>query len=152
MDDVFSIQEAAERCGVSAHTLRYYERIGLLARVERTLGGHRAYTQRDVSRVRFLTMLRRTGMSIAQMQAFVRLEGLGEASFGARFELLRQHREQLTARMAELQHHLRYLDEKVRYYQALEERERVKRAASDAHSTPVDSGGGDLPVPKIPHA
>lgn len=152
MDDVFSIQEAAERCGVSAHTLRYYERIGLLARVERTLGGHRAYTPRDVSRVRFLTMLRRTGMSIAQMQAFVRLEGLGEASFGTRFELLRQHREQLTARLAELQHHMRYLDEKVRYYQALEERERGRHTASDADAAPVDSGVGEAPSPGVSSA
>lgn len=126
MDERFTIQEAALRSGVSVHTLRYYERIGLLEAVDRSDSGHRAYTPQDLGRLRFLTMLRRTGMSIQQMLAFAELERHGNATFGARYELLEQHRVQLMARMAELQQHLTYLDEKVRYFWALEQRQQLE--------------------------
>nr|WP_281378311.1 MerR family DNA-binding protein [Deinococcus budaensis] len=76
----------------------------------------------DLGRVRFLTMLRRTGMPIEQMRAFVALEREGQASFGARYELLAAHRQDLMARLAELEGHLTYLDEKVRSYWELEQR------------------------------
>ncbi|MFC0617667.1 MerR family DNA-binding protein [Deinococcus budaensis] len=72
--------------------------------------------------MRFLTMLRRTGMPIEQMRAFVALEREGQASFGARYELLAAHRQDLMARLAELEGHLTYLDEKVRSYWELEQR------------------------------
>lgn len=124
MTETYPIQEAARLSGVTVHTLRYYERVGLLAPVGRSGSGYRLYTEGDLGRVRFLTMLRRTGMPIAQMLAFSELERQGQASFGARYALLERHRAELMARMAELQRHLSYLDEKVRYYWNLEQRQR----------------------------
>ncbi len=65
----YTIQEAAERTGVSAHTLRYYERIGLLTPIHReTNSGHRRYSEDNLRLVQFLLRLRTTGMPIAQRQ------------------------------------------------------------------------------------
>jgi DNA-binding transcriptional MerR regulator len=131
MAEVLNIQQAAQLSGVSAHTLRYYERIGLLEGVQRTASGYREYDQSALGRIRFLTMLRDTGMSIQQMLEFTALERSGEASFGNRYRLLQAHRAELMTRMARLQEHLKYLDEKVEYYWRLEQRQ-LKKVVSTA--------------------
>jgi DNA-binding transcriptional MerR regulator len=132
MKPPLNIQEAAAQAGVSAHTLRYYERVGLLEGVSRTGSGYREYDDRAMARIRFLTMLRETGMGIQQMLEFTRLERSGAASFGNRYRLLQTHRSELMQRMARLQEHLRYLDEKVEYYWALEQRQQITPARSVA--------------------
>ena len=130
MTEVLNIQQAAQQSGVSPHTLRYYERIGLLEGVHRTASGYREYDQRALDRIRFLTCLRNTGMSIQQMLEFTDLERSGEASFGNRYRLLQAHRAELMTRMAQLQEHLKYLDEKVEYYWRLEQRQQAKKVVS----------------------
>jgi DNA-binding transcriptional MerR regulator len=130
MPEMLNIQQAAHRNKISVHTLRYYERIGLLEGVERTSSGYREYDERALGRIRFLTMLRDTGMSIQQMLEFTDLERSGAASFGNRYRLLQAHRAELMNRMARLQEHLKYLDEKVEYYWALEQRQRKTEPAS----------------------
>src|ERR1700755_2257256 len=78
-----SIAEMAERTGVSAHTLRYYERIGLLA-VARDAAGYRVYGAEDFARVVFLNRLRMTGMPIRTIQRYVALVNEGEHTVGER--------------------------------------------------------------------
>ena len=75
---MYTIEEAAQRTGVSTHTLRYYERIGLLAPVGRASSGHRRYSDDDLGAVGFLTLLRQTGMPIRDMQRFVELTRAGD--------------------------------------------------------------------------
>ena len=118
-DPGLSIEEAAVRTGVSAHTLRYYERIGLLAEVPRGPGGHRRYTDADIGAVVFLTLLRQTGMSIRDMQRFVDLTREGDHTIPQRVEVLSEHREQLVAQLALLNKHLRALDHKIGIYRGL---------------------------------
>ncbi len=115
----FTIREAAERIGVSAHTLRYYERIGLLARVGRGANGHRRFTGHDLGQAHLLNLLRQSGMSIQQMQAFVRLERQGQAGVAAQCALLESHHAALQARIAGLQQHLAALEGKIAYYRGL---------------------------------
>jgi DNA-binding transcriptional MerR regulator len=122
-----NIRQAAEHSGVSVHTLRYYERIGLLDGVGRSSSGYREYDDRALGCIRFMTMLRETGMGIQQMLEFTELERSGAASFGTRYHLLQSHRAGLMAHMARLQGHMRYLDEKVEYFWKLEQREQGKR-------------------------
>jgi DNA-binding transcriptional MerR regulator len=124
MAQLLNIQEAAQHSGVSVHTLRYYERIGLLEQIERTSSGYREYDDRALGRIRFLNMLRRTGMSTQQMLEFTALERSGAVSFGSRYRLLQAHRARLMESISELQTHLKYLDEKVDYYWGLEERQK----------------------------
>lgn len=114
-----SIEEAAERTGVSAHTLRYYERIGLLAPIPRGPGGHRRYTEADLGAVVFLTLLRQTGMPIRDMQRFVELTRSGDSTIPDRISVLAEHRTDLVAHIALLRRHLAALDRKIGIYTEL---------------------------------
>src|SRR4051812_41032793 len=79
--EALTIAEAAERTGVSTHTLRYYERIGALRELPRRApSGHRRYTERDVGWIVLLTCLRATGMPIATMLRYAELAREGTAS------------------------------------------------------------------------
>jgi DNA-binding transcriptional MerR regulator len=111
-----TIEDAAERTGVSAHTLRYYERIGLLAPVPRGPGGHRRYTDADLGSVVFLTLLRQTGMPIRDMQRFVDLTRAGDHTIVDRVAVLTDHRTDLVAHLALLGRHLAALDAKIGIY------------------------------------
>ncbi|MBN2176333.1 MAG: MerR family transcriptional regulator [Demequinaceae bacterium] len=124
MTTTYTIQDAAEETGVSAHTLRYYERIGLLAPVGRGPGGHRRYTEGDLGSVRFLSMLRATGMPIREMAEFVELTRAGDHTIPWRIEVLEKHRDALRSRMADDAAHLAALDRKISIYQDLQEEAR----------------------------
>ncbi len=106
----------AERSGITAHTLRYYERIGLLGEVGRDASGYRAYTAADFGRVVFLSRLRTTGMPIREMLRYVRLAGAGEATVDERLAMLVAHREAVRAQLAELQLSLETIEYKIRTY------------------------------------
>jgi DNA-binding transcriptional MerR regulator len=94
VDASLSISEAAERTGLSPHTLRYYERAGLmLSGVNRATSSHRRYSDSDIGWVVFLTKLRSTAMPIAKVREYVDLVRRGEGSTPERLELLLAHRE-----------------------------------------------------------
>lgn len=115
-----SVQEAAERTGLSVHTLRYYEREGLIPSVGRDAGsGHRRYTERDLSALDFLNKLRLTGMPIREMQRFTALYRDGDASLPERRRMLEERRCAVLARIEELQSCLRVLDYKIDFYNRL---------------------------------
>jgi len=115
-EEALTIQQVAERTGVSAHTLRYYEKIGLLNPVGRHENGHRRYVEQDLDWIHFLKLLRRTGMSIQHMQQFIELARAGDHTIPDRVEVLTQHRRQLSHHIAELQEHMVYLDYKIGHY------------------------------------
>ena len=77
MDKELSIQQVAVVTQLSTHTLRYYERIGLLAPIERASSGHRRYSSQDIAWINFLSRLRTTGMPIREMQQFAELRREG---------------------------------------------------------------------------
>ncbi|WP_433433184.1 MerR family transcriptional regulator [Nonomuraea sp. CA-141351] len=114
-----TIQEAAQRSGLSAHTLRYYERIGLIQSVGRDHSGHRDYAEPDLQWLEFLTKLRTTGMSIADMCRYAELRRRGEHTAEERRELLELHRERVRSRIAELTQDLKVLDDKIDRYKEL---------------------------------
>jgi DNA-binding transcriptional MerR regulator len=103
-DDVtpLGIADMAERVGVSAHTLRYYERIGLLD-VARDDAGHRRYDAASVRRVVFLTRMRLSGMAISDLQAYIKLVDEGDATIPDRLDLLLEHRDTLRGQIRRLQ-------------------------------------------------
>lgn len=128
MDRTYTIKEAVEATGVSAHTLRYYERIGLLEPIGREENGRRRYGEADLYSVRFLTMLRATGMPIRDMLRFMKLTRAGDSTVSDRAELLERHRDELDARLEELAGHMEVLERKIRWYR---DREReLEREAS----------------------
>ncbi|MCW2721503.1 MerR family transcriptional regulator [Pseudonocardia sp.] len=116
IDGALNIAEMAERTGVSAHTLRYYERIGLLGAVARDASGYRIYSAADFSRVVFLTRLRMTGMPIRELIRYVELTGAGEATVDERLAMLQAHREAVRTQLAELQFALKTIEHKIDMY------------------------------------
>lgn len=118
-EDSFTIQQVAERTGVSAHTLRYYEKIGLLEPIGRHENGHRRYIEADLGWIHFLKLLRATGMPIQQMQQFMEFAREGDNTIPDRIEVLTEHRRELSHHIAELQDHLAHLDNKITYYNSL---------------------------------
>ena len=111
----WSIGEAAEKCGLSQHTLRWYERIGLLDAIERGGDGRRRFSDRDLDWLSLLTKLRATGMPVRDMQRYAELvrSGAGEAE---RIELLKRHREEVRRALAAQRECLKLLDAKISYY------------------------------------
>jgi DNA-binding transcriptional MerR regulator len=114
-----TIQEAAARTGLSAHTLRYYERIGLIHEVRRGTGGRRRYDADDLAWLEFLTRLRSTGMPIRYMCRYAELRRAGDETAAARKELLEAHRARVAGRIAALQRDLKILDSKIDNYAKL---------------------------------
>lgn len=125
MDRTYAIKEAAAETGVTAHTLRYYERIGLLEPIGREENGRRRYGEADIYSVRFLTMLRATGMPIQGMLVFMRLTRIGDETVSERAELLEHHQRELRSRLKELAGHMEVLERKIAWYH---ERERELEA------------------------
>jgi DNA-binding transcriptional MerR regulator len=111
-----SISEAADRTGLSAHTLRYWERAGLLEPVDRNGSGHRRYAEEDLERIRFLTKLRATGMPIRQVRRYAELISGGEETNEARLKLLEAHRKAVLAQLEETAGHLELIDWKINLY------------------------------------
>jgi DNA-binding transcriptional MerR regulator len=115
-----TIQQVAAATGITKHTLRYYERIGVLPRVTRTMSRHRRYSPEDVRWVQFLRKLQATGMPVRMMLEYARLRRQGERTFGERRALLEKHKADVEARLAELQSNLELIKWKIGKYRELE--------------------------------
>jgi DNA-binding transcriptional MerR regulator len=121
-----SIAEAARRTGVSVHTLRYYERAGLVVTaVDRTAGGRRRYHQLDLDWIVICTRLRATGMPIRTIRRYAELVSAGPGNEQERLALLEAHRAEVTARLARTRENLKLIDHKIDVY-------RGRLAAGDA--------------------
>ena len=125
---MYSIQDVSKKTGLSAHTLRYYEKEGLLSHVDRSPGGFRQYTDEDMEALGLICCLKNTGMSLQEITRFVSLTHEGDQTLKERVELLLEHRENVIQRMQEMQKYLEkvtwklnYFSEKLHAYEAGEE-------------------------------
>ena len=112
------IAEVSERYGFSLDTLRYYERIGLIPPVTRNESGIRDYGELDIRRVEFIKCMRSAGLPIEVLIEYVGLVQQGNPTIEARKEILKEQREQLIARMKEMQKTLDILDHKIEVYES----------------------------------
>ena len=110
------IGELARRSGLTAHTIRYYERIGLLPYADRDRSSQRDYDASILSWTEFLGRLKTTGMPIRDMLRYAALRERGANTEAERRALLEQHREQVRTRIAELGACLLVLDTKIAGY------------------------------------
>jgi DNA-binding transcriptional MerR regulator len=97
-----TIKEVAAKTGITTHTLRYYERIGLVAPIARARSGHRRYGADDLRWLELLKKLHATEMPIRKMLEYARLARRGESTIAARRALLDAHRVEIEARMDRL--------------------------------------------------
>ena len=117
MTDGLTIAEAAERLGLTADTLRYYEKDGLLLQpVARATSGHRRYGPGDLRWIELVTRLRSTGMAIRDVRRYADLVREGVGTESARLDLLREHRRKVLDQLAEVQEHLGAIDHKIGIY------------------------------------
>jgi DNA-binding transcriptional MerR regulator len=118
--DGISIKEAAVETKLTAHTLRYYERIGLLPSIARDSNGQRRYTAHDLGAIDILLKLRATGMPIGVMQRFVQLLEAGDSAVPERRALLEAHQRAVRANITELETNLEAIETKIGMYQNME--------------------------------
>ncbi|MFD5703507.1 MerR family transcriptional regulator [Streptomyces lasiicapitis] len=114
--DHYTISEVVAVTGLTAHTLRWYERIGLMPHVDRSHTGQRRYRNRDLDWLTLVGKLRLTGMPVADMVRYAELVREGDHTFARRRDLLEQTRNDVRARIAELQDTLAVLDHKIDIY------------------------------------
>ena len=113
---MYSIHEVCERTGLTAHTLRYYEKEKLLPNVNRSAGGFRQYSDEDLEALGMICCLKNTGMSLQDISRFMALAREGDQTLRERCELLKKHRDTVIARMEEIQRHLDKVTWKVNYF------------------------------------
>ncbi|MDX3849679.1 MerR family transcriptional regulator [Streptomyces sp. AK02-01A] len=115
-EDRYTISEVSAFTGLTAHTLRWYERIGLMPHVDRSHTGQRRFSNRDLDWLAFVGKLRLTGMPVADMVRYAELIRVGEETFEQRRELLARTRRDVLGRIAELQDTVAVLDHKIGFY------------------------------------
>lgn len=111
------IAEVSKLYDLSADTLRYYERIGLLSNITRNSSGIRDYSDQDCARVQFVKCMRKAGVSIEALIEYMRLFEQGDDTIAARKALLEEQRDLVRKRIAEMQAGLDRLDYKIEHYE-----------------------------------
>ncbi|RUS67130.1 putative HTH-type transcriptional regulator [Saezia sanguinis] len=112
----YSIGAFSSKTGISAYTLRYYEKEQLLRPV-RQHNGRRAYTQQDVAWVEFIKRLKDTGMPIKSIQRYAQLRAQGASTLKQRMQMLQEHRAHIQQTLLSWQAHMDNLDHKITLYQ-----------------------------------
>jgi DNA-binding transcriptional MerR regulator len=116
-----TVQQVVEMTGLGEHTLRYYERLGLLQRVKRDRSsGHRRYSAADVARLETLACLRAVGMSLAEMRQYMAMIPQGASAAARQRSLLEERKAVLEERMRQMRRNLEYVEHKIAYWSAVE--------------------------------
>lgn len=113
------IAEVSKKYGISADTLRYYERIGLLEHVRRNESGIRDYSEADCARIQFIKCMRGANVSIEALIEYMQLFAEGDSTVAARKELLEEQRDLVQERVNEMQAGLDRLNYKIENYDSI---------------------------------
>lgn len=122
MTTLRTVEQTAKETGLSADTLRYYERIGLITDIARAQNGHRRYGDGDIIWILFLKQLRTTGMPIAQMKRFAQLRREGDKTATLRREMLEQHQDNLQAQVQLIMDFMSVISLKIERHRQTEQR------------------------------
>ena len=114
---VYTVGEAAKRLGVTASTLRYYDKEGLLLFVERSSGGIRMFQESDFEWLRVIDCMKKAGMSIRDIREYIEMALQGDDTIELRLAMFRRQRERLQAQMEELRHTMEVVEYKCWYYE-----------------------------------
>lgn len=133
----YTIRTMAARCGMTTHTLRYYERVGLIQPVGRAHNGHRRYSDADENWLNFLHCMRATNMPIREMQRYAQLRARGEDTSLERRKILEDHQSVIASQIAALEKAHALLTHKIANYRKIEDRLRIPRPVQ--HETQEES-------------
>ncbi|WP_428898366.1 DNA-binding transcriptional regulator [Parelusimicrobium proximum] len=112
----YTIAQVAQLYGMTAHTLRYYDKEGLLPFVDRTDSGIRSFKETDFEWLDIITCLKQTGMPVKQIREFIELCQKGESTVGKRLELFKTQKKNIESQIALLKTHLDKVNFKIWYY------------------------------------
>jgi DNA-binding transcriptional MerR regulator len=138
--EYLSISDAARITGLSAHTLRYYERAGLMLDIERGQSARRRYTEADIGWIELLTRLRATGMPIRKVREYADLVREGGGNEAARLAVLEAHRREVLAHLEQTRRNLEAIDRKISYYRETVNALTPVSSAETSHSRAASSG------------
>ncbi|MFF2480008.1 MerR family transcriptional regulator [Paenibacillus sp. NPDC058071] len=113
---VYTISQAADLAGISAHTLRYYDKLGLLPFVDRDKNGNRAFKKSDIEWLGIITCLKKSGMSIKKIRQYVEWGMKGDTTLKERLEVFETHKLAVLNQIEEMQSYLQKIDYKIWYY------------------------------------
>ena len=114
---VYTVGEMAKLLGVTASTLRYYDKEGLLPFVERSSGGIRMFRESDIAWLRVIECMKKAGMSIKDIRQYIELALKGDDTIELRLMMFRRQKEVLQQKMAEMQHTMAMVEYKCWYYE-----------------------------------
>ena len=114
---LYTVGEIAKVLGISASTLRYYDQEGLLPFVERSSGGIRMFTDKDYEWLKVIACLKKSGLSIKNIKAFIDMAARGDESLAEGYELFHARRDAVKEQLKEMQETLDLLEFKCWYYQ-----------------------------------
>lgn len=112
----FTIREVAEKTKLTAHTLRYYEKEGMLPAIKRDSAGNRDFSDRDMELISVICCLKNTGMPIKQIKEYINWCVVGDETLDMRKELFIKHRQDVLRQIEELNTNLEKIDYKIKYY------------------------------------
>lgn len=112
----YTIAQAAERCGLTAHTLRYYDKEGLLPFVERTAGGIRMFSENDLEGLAIITCLKNTGMPVKDIKIFMDWCMLGDETIRQRYEMFVNQKKKIQEQIDAMNKYMEKIDFKIWYY------------------------------------
>ncbi|MFN2747368.1 MerR family transcriptional regulator [Bacillus sp. z60-18] len=122
----YSIKEVAEKVGLPTHTLRYYEKEGLLPFIKRDANGNRIFEEKDLSWLELVICLRKTDIALSELRDIVNLTREGDWTVPKRKQILEQHKEKMLEKQRDLDRAFIKIDEKIIYYDSLEKEYQTK--------------------------
>lgn len=114
---LYTVGEMAKVMGLPASTLRYYDQEGILPFVERSNGGIRMFSDKDYEWLKVIECLKKSGLSIKEIRAYMDMVSRGDDSLGERLELFRSRKEAVQRQMEEMMATLKILEFKCWYYE-----------------------------------
>lgn len=113
---MYTIKQVSEITNLSTHTIRYYDKEGLLPFISRTESGIRKFSDTDLEWINLITCFKNTGMHIKQIKQYIDWYIIGINTFDERKQLLLSHRDSVIKQMEELQFNLDKINKKIEYY------------------------------------
>ncbi len=146
----YTISELAEKTGLSIHALRYYEKEGVLRRVERTPGGRRVYNEESVSMVIGALCLKQAGMTLPQIKEFYDLTAQGPSTLHQRLDMLHDARENLYKQQELIAQHIEFVDFVIEYSKGAIKSAREGGDPKESHPFLTAEGAFKFPCVRLP--
>lgn len=117
----YLIKDVVKITGITAHTLRYYEKEGILPPIDRDSGGRRVYSDENLTWIDIVTCLKATRMPVALIKEIVRLSIIGDETIEERKKILKDHRLEMVAQLEDLKKSIEKIDKKIAFYDGADE-------------------------------